>query len=51
VEAIAERVNTLFGAGFFFVTARTTEGRIKTVFVQRLLKPSVFMISVCLALP
>jgi hypothetical protein len=42
VEAIAERVDTLFGAGFLFITPRAAEGRVKTVFVQRLLKPFGF---------
>ncbi|STL56180.1 Uncharacterised protein [Escherichia coli] len=51
MEAVTERVDSLFSAGFLFVTARTTEGGIKTVFVQRLFQPSVFIISVCFALP
>ncbi len=42
VEAVAERVDTLFGAGFLFVPARPAEGGIKTVFVQRLLQPFGF---------
>lgn len=42
MEAVAERVDTLFGAGFLFVTSRAAEGRIKTVFIQRLLQPFGF---------
>ncbi|MNP09471.1 hypothetical protein D3C76_1015780 [compost metagenome] len=42
VETVAERVDTLFGTGFLFVTTRAAEGRIKTVFVQRLLQPFGF---------
>lgn len=38
MEAITERVDTLFSTGFLFVAARTTEGGIKTVFIQRLLQ-------------
>ncbi|MNJ75131.1 hypothetical protein D3C77_721710 [compost metagenome] len=38
MEAIAERVNTLFGTGFLLVAAGTTEGGVKTVLVQRLLE-------------
>lgn len=42
MEAVTERVNSLFSAGFLFVTARTTEGGIKTVFVQRLFQAFSF---------
>jgi hypothetical protein len=47
VEAVAEGVDALFGAGFLFVATRAAERGVKAVFVQRLLQPSVFMISVC----
>lgn len=33
MEAVTERVNSFFSAGFFFVTARIIEGGIKIVFV------------------
>ncbi len=39
MEAVAEGVDTLFRAGFLLVAARTTEGRVKTVLIQRLLQP------------
>ena len=42
MEAVTERVDSLFSAGFLFVTARTTEGGIKTVFVQRLFQAFSF---------
>ena len=38
METVAERVDTLFGAGFFFVTTGAAKRSIKAVFVQRLLQ-------------
>lgn len=35
---IAKRVDTLFGTRFLFIATRTTKGRIKAIFVQRLLQ-------------
>ena len=42
VEAVAEGVNALFGAGFLLITARAAECGVKAVFVQRLLQPFGF---------
>ena len=42
MEAVAEGVDTLFGARLLFVTARAAECGIKAVFVQRLLQPFRF---------
>ena len=38
MEAVAEGVNTLFGAGFLFIATRAAERGIEAVFVQRLLE-------------
>ncbi|SQC35429.1 Uncharacterised protein [Kluyvera cryocrescens] len=42
MEAIAEGVDTLFGARFLFIAARAPEGGVKAVFIQRLLQPFSF---------
>ena len=38
MEAIAERIDALFGARFLLVAPRTAEGGVETVLVQRLLQ-------------
>ena len=39
VLGIAERKNTLLGAGFFFIATCATKGGIETIFIQRLFQP------------
>ena len=42
VVLVTERINPLFGAGLFFVTAGATKSGVKTVFIQRLFKKIIW---------
>lgn len=51
MQAVAKTVNPFLGTTFFLVTSGTTKSSIKTIFIQRCLRPSVFMTVVYLLLP
>ncbi len=50
MKLVAEGEDAFLGPRFFFVPPSSAEGRVKLVFVERFLSPSVFISVVCLPL-